>query len=678
MKLIYKIILVFVVIFTILYPILYSANKTGKIGTQTTEKIFVQVLPKVISLKTTVNSSVYCMGSAAEITNTLTNYNYTSVYGTLSTELVSLATQTRLLFESFNDTISAREIKVYKTNYTFNQSDPLRWYRATGNFSYGNGSYFTSDYAEFEVWGGIGYLIASPARIEKTMSPGDYSTQEISMWLDKACNETVADLNATQEIPGNWTSFSPDKVFLSLGGLNQSTVNISVPSNAIEGNYTGEVNIYAGGQKVRIPLIVHVSKNIFDLSVYIPPAKKEVCPKDEVYAVVSISKNRPLGVFDINMTYQLLDFNWKVLDEKKETVSINTTLERIPALYVPSTASPGYYTFLAILNFNTTVIQSSDITRVLSCGLPPTGPSGGGAGYELIIPRPNLTLDLSTYRLWVLAGNKTSFIARVNNTGNVTVRSVRILLEEIPSEWFKIIPGRTDIPRGKAQDYLVLIDVPKDAKAGNYSLNVTAIDDMKSDTKTLLLFVGKDYKQIADMMLGELETFRKRLGEMLALENCLDISEAKKIFEEAEKLIERGMNEYEVGNFEKAVYWFDYAISSFEKIPGKLEVIMKDKTEGLKNMDTIVRILYEGEINHQLMSAKIYIYNKNYAEFCDPVLIIERLRFNGKIIMLAILILIAFICVLIGIVVRMYKRKRELERGILLKRVKERIEKVTS
>jgi hypothetical protein len=674
MKLVY-IIIISIIILTLLYPF----NKTGKLGSQSTERIVVEVAPAILVLKTTVDKSVYCLGETVQITNILTNYNYSSISGNLSTKLVSQETQTQVFFHSLNDTISARENKAYKVNYTLNQSDPRGWYRAIGNFSYNNDLNFTSDYTEFDVWGGIGYLIGSPARIEKTIPAGNHSTQTISMWLDKACQNTTAFLNATTGIPGDWVSFSPDKVFLSTTQLNTSIANISVPSNIGEGNYTGEVFVYANGQRVRIPLVVHVSANVFDLSISIPSTKKEVCPGDEVYVVVNITKIKPIGVVDINMTYQILDSSWAVLDEKKETIAINTTVERIPTLHVPSSASPGYYTFLAILNFETSVVQSSDTFRVISCVLPPAptaAPEAPAVPGLAVLPRPKLALNLSTDRLWVLTGNKTSFIATVKNLGTATVKSVRILIEGIPTEWFNIVPGRTDISIEKTQEYLILIDVPKDAKPGTYLLNVTAIDDVKSETRQLQLFVGANYKQIADLMLEQLGNLRKKSNEIQSLKECSDVSEAIRIVDEAERLTEKGMSEYEKKDFEKAVYWFDYAISSFKRALEKTDVIIEAKIESLKGMNTFSRILYEKEINYHLTSARIYLHSRDYVEFCGPILIVERLQFNGGIIMLAVLGLLIVIAILIGVIVKMYKRKKELERGILLRRVKERLEKI--
>jgi len=670
------VIIAFILVLTLLYPLL---RRTG-FGSQSTDKILVEVIPSLVFIETDVYRTVYCIGENIDIINTLYNYNYSSIYGNMSVELFNHEVQTTVYYESLNDTIGPRQTKIYTFNYTLDQLDPLGWYTATGNFSFNNGQNFTSDNAEFEVWSGIGSLIAAPPRIEKTIMGGNYSSQNISMWLDRACNSTTAILNATPGAPGSWVSFSPGQVFLPSTELNTSTANISVPANTPEGNYTGNVFVYADGQRVIIPLMVRVSyDNIFDLSVSIPSTKKEVCPGDEVYAVVNITKIKPPGVVDINMTYQLLNSSGAVLDEKKETVAINNTLERIPTLHAPNSAPLGYYTFVAILNYNLSFVQSSDMTRVVSCELPPIQPTGPtGAPGLIILPQPNLTLNVSAERLWVLTGNKTSFIASVKNIGLVTIKSVRLLIEGIPIEWFNIIPGRADIPSDKMQEYLVLIDVPRDAKPGIYSLNITAIDDAKSNTKRITLFVGKDYKQIAELMLEELTNLRRKTSEIEKLNRCLDISEALKIADEAEKLIEKGLAEYEKKDFEKTVYWFDYAISSFEKIPGRIDVIIEAKIESLKRMNALVQLLYGNEINRQLTSARIYMYSRNYGVFCEPIVIIERLQLNGKVIMLGLLGLIIVASVVTGIVVRMYKKKKELEKGILLRRVRERIDKIGS
>jgi hypothetical protein len=117
----------------------------------------------------------------------------------------------------------------------------------------------------------------------------------------------------------------------------------------------------------------------------------------------------------------------------------------------------------------------------------------------------NLELSVSNDILTVKTMNKTSFIATVNNTGAEIVESVNISIEGIPNEWVSVFPPTKDILSGNVEKYLVVIDVPRVADAGVYQLKIRATDKIESNTLNLTLIIGRNMKEISDLLLKEVE-----------------------------------------------------------------------------------------------------------------------------------------------------------------------------
>ncbi len=668
------IILTLIILIPVLY--LFKGKITGLVS-DAYGTIFVSIRQiSFIDLSVSAERYEYCMylpdtiEGPIIITNILTNRMNIPISGNLSTVVIN-PSGTHVLSDSWTGIdLAIDESKRLDTSYTLQEDDPAGDYNIESIFVYGINS--TTIRSSFKYMKGIGTLVASPSNIEKTISEDHYSTQNLYVWLSNACNNSVVYLNKSSGVPGDWISFSYESLFLTPYALNATLVNISVPDNTVNNSYYGNIYIEANTQKITIPVIVHVMEGDFDVNVTIPEKYKEVCQGDDVHAIVNITKNHPSWSIDVNMTYHIVDPDSIVVDTENETLSVENETKIIEqTLITPLDAKEGYYTFTAILEYENVTEQASDIFEVKECLPPPLTPKSSSrpkAPAAKVELNYGLSLRLSKDILSTTAGEKTSFLAIVNNTGTADLSSVKISATGVPLNWIKILPSASDIPSSQTQEYLVIINVPLNAAPGTYILKVKALDGAESETKEIKLIIGKDLEEVARLMLEEMEKARAKANESL-LADCLDLSTVLVFFDEAEKSRERGLENYRSKNYGKAIEWFEYAISSYEKVVSRVDVVLNLKIDSLKE-SKILRLPIYG-VRKQFELIEVYLAGNNYTKICEPIRRIKKLVVLGVLMWLGLIVLIIAIIVIIII---LYRKKRKGDRTEILSKVRERLE----
>jgi len=290
------------------------------------------------------------------------------------------------------------------------------------------------------------------------------------------------------------------------------------------------------------------------------------------------------------------------------------------------------------------------------------------------LPEYKITLNLSTDILHVMIGDKTSFVATVNNTGTEKVESIRLSIEWIPLKWISVSPSMSDISPGEKQDYLVMIDIPKDTETGLYELKVKATDDVESNTETLKLIIGRNYKEIADLLLIETEKVRIDANESLSVEDCLDITLIKTLFENAEIAYEKALEEHENENYEESINWLEYVIPTYEKVVNTVDIAIEIEIKASeKSLITISNLPSLFNLEKDFELARIYLNEKNYKEVCVPILRMRRLVMISLIFWPGIIILIITLVVVAFII---YRKKKKLEKIITLRKIKRTLRKI--
>jgi len=573
-----------------------------------------------------------------------------------------------------NLNFSMHEIVYINTPYDVKSEDEIGIFTITGNYSYDND--YSPARCNFWIYKGIGNLLVHEDKLLFLIPPGKSKVYDppLGLSLQYACNNVTVKMNASSDEPGNWTSFNPPEILLlPTGEANSTEVNVTVPMDKDLGPYYGWIYADADGQQVKINLTVVVTVLDFYIKTRIPEDKKEVCQGDLIYADVNVTKIAPPGKIDFNMTYQILN-EGKVIAEIRENLTLNDTFNstiRVPILTVPSDAPLGEYTFLSHLEHDQVFFESADKFKVNYCEKPkpPEGGGGGGVGGRPpVIPKSQLMLNLSTNLLSVTTGNSTSFVATVENTGNTAVKDVKISVEGIPSEWVETIPLVITILGKGTQGYLVIINVPIDAKVGVYRLKVQATDDVKSNSENLTLVIGTNIKEIVDLMLIEYQKLLKEATQSLTVEDCMDVTVVKTMHEDSQYAFEKGLQEYEKKNYVQAINWFEYAIPLEQKVIARIDINIEMELVAYNSSKIIIPPFYKPE--EQFIRAQAYLEEKNYEDVCDPIENIRKFIMVGLVFWPGILIVIVLV-IIVSVV--FYRHKRRRERARILEEVRKRL-----
>ncbi len=684
----YKLLILLLFIFSV-YSLL-SIKKISGTAYEAPEKIKVHVLVFDANVSIFLNDSTcesftkgYCIGDVVNVTNKLVNVGNANITGSLLTRIFNRANE--IHSKAWEDVkVLEGETEYYNTTYKLQDKDVD--YSSTGpeiftamsNYSFDEK--FNDTTCIFKVKKSIGTFHRSPD-ITKTIPPGrsEIYPAEIQLWLDDACNSTTVTLNVTQGIPGEWVSFSQDNLYLNTPIFwNSTDVNITIPPLIKEGVYdNGTIYLFSDDPHASNPvgkIKLNITVAMLDFILRVKTQEKSVCQGKIVPASINITKILPPEDVNVSITYQIIDYNHTVYDEKRDYMTIsNKSVQKLYTLTAPSSVNESYYIFLVTLDYNSTLTQAYDTFKVIPCPtIPTTG--GGGAGEGIGAPAPAevtvraISLNLSADMLTVIIGNRTSFIALVRNIGVETVESIKISIEGIPSEWVRVFPTTTNLDIGEVEEYLVIINIPTNATPGVYRLKVKATDDVESNTVILTLIIGRDPKEVAELLLKELESIRSEVKRSLLIDDCIDITIIKTFYKDAEMAFENGMKEYENKNYEGAINWFEYALPIEKKVVDKVDITLELEVETTNSSKFLIPPFYKSTDQFQL--AGTYLKEKNYEKICDPLEKIKKFILVGLIFWPGIFIL--FIILIISIII-LLKRRKQQERVKILERIKERL-----
>ena len=677
----YKLFLMFVLVFSTC--ILLYVERDAIATSELLERILLKIVGFRIDSTLSTDKDSYCPPEVVNVTVKIENKGGRNATGELVVKIINLDDGTVIHSQTWSnvESLVGEPPKYYNSYYTVQNTNKPGLYTVESNFTYQEGVSYSSKEIRIKV--GVGDLRVYPREIRETIPSGKSKNVTLTLGLEHACKDTILFLNKSVGDAGDWVSFSENNIFLSSFGTQNITDVIITVNITPAGTYYGTIFANADDGKTQIPidLIINVTAIDFSLNVSVPSERKKICQGEGVYADLNITKYQPKNAtVNISVTYQVRNPSNLILDEDNETLEINDTplLVKSPILFIPSNAELGYYTFLAILEYNSTFTQGYDIFEVISCITPPQPPIGVGPGAPaLILPpvKPNyaLSLNLSTDILTVMTGNRTSFIAYVKNIGTDKVGSVKISISGISLGWISIIPISSDITPGSVEEYLVMINVPDNAKTGVYELKVKAVDKVESEIQILTLIIGKNPKEIADLMLIELKIARSSSKEALLVKDCIDLTTVLTFFNDAELAYNKGMEEYEKGDYGKAINWFEYAIPIHKKIISRVDIVIETEIKTSNSSRFIIPPILDAK--KQFDMAESYFYQKKYEKICDPIIKIRNFIMIGLIFWPGILI---FLIIVIIILVVLYRRKKRRESEKIMERVRERLSETPS
>ncbi|MEM5793249.1 MAG: hypothetical protein QXY45_02730 [Candidatus Aenigmatarchaeota archaeon] len=569
------------------------------------------------------------------------------------------------------------ESKSFQSTIQFTDENSTGYYPIQGFFGFmdlENLTRWDNETSFIRLNEGPGILTASPPQIERTIKRGDSVLENIYVWLRYSCESGVVIITKSDDQVGNWTKISRQSLLVSSNNINSTTLNITIPEDTPVGNYFGYVYLRMEDQQINIPVIIHVIRRDFELKVRVISQEKTVCLGDPATAIINVTKSNLPGELLMNMTYQAIDSNSLIVDNKTEQILISDSIEKTSVLNIPFTASAGLYTFLATVQYEEITEQSYDFFEVIDCRPKPEIGGGGGGGAPLSVRPPlnySMEIEVSTNIIPTIPGKEEIFTVKVKNTGNLDLKSVKLSIDGLPSTWVTVIPNDVDIIHSMSQEYLVILKIPPNAVPGKYEMKIKAVGKIESETKKVVVIIGNSLDDLADRMLEEMEKRRSVAMRVKKLQKCLDISDLMINFDEAEKAREMGLSDYKSKNYEKSVRWFQIAINNYEKMINIADLKIEVKIDYLSN-DKIGIFPIFG-IKKQLDVLKANYLVRNYENLCEPIINSNKLKIVSFV---SWLLIISIIISLLIIIILYLKKRRMLKRAEILEKVKERIEKI--
>jgi hypothetical protein len=437
------------------------------------------------------------------------------------------------------------------------------------------------------------------------------------------------------------------------------------------GDYYGTIQLSAEDQTINIPLIVHVLPKDIEVNVTIQIEDETICLGESVSAAVNITKIEPPEPVYMNLTHQVLDPDSVIIGNQTELIFIENSTLRNPTFMIPLSSQLGYYTFLSSVQYLDKTDQTYDIFEVINCEEELTvGRDGGSPAPAAAGPPLNysMSLELSTDLISSLPGERKTFLATVNNTGNVDLKNVKLSVKGVPSTWLKIIPNDVNIPYSRIQEFLVVLEVPNNVGPGVYDIKVQALGRIDTEIKTLKLVVAKTPEELADLLLEEMEARRSIADRSIKTDACLDLSEILPIFNDGELSREKGLNDYRSKNYKKAVNWFEYAIESYNKVIDRTDLKIESKIGDLKKQKIgIFPIL---GLKDEVSKLESYYFDKNYGRICEPILEVSRLR-KLSLVLWALVFTLSIVVFTAFILIR--RKRQRYKRKEIITRVRDRL-----
>lgn len=619
------------------------------------------------------SSSSYCPGDIINITSNVTNIGNNQTTFKLEQKIFDQYSAVYTNYTWFDQQILPMQQSFYYLTKLVEDSDTAGMYAVITNLTYPLNS--TIYETNFRIKQKYGTLVSSPSFIEKTVFPGDFTVEDLYLWLLFPCYGANVVLNVTGEV-ADWVYFSTNPVYLSPETWNYTRIGvfIDLPWNTIPRDYTGyiiaeiqdEVTMY-------IPVTIHVQTTaIFDVQTEVISQNKEVCQGSDVTARVNLLKVFPPEPIDVNMTY-IIEYAGNRYVERRETIAVLDTLEKFVTLRLPAQSPEGIYTFYSILDTSTANwavnISSSDTFNVISCQQPPQfsgGTPGGGQSFPLE-EKKEISLNVSRYKITGILGNISSFMATVKNNGSQEITNIKLEVDGLPLEWITVSPYKIDkLGRGQSADFVIFLKTPLDAKTGIYPFSVKARNSVESNKENLLFLLSQDEKNLTELLYQESEKYRQNANRTLGMD-CIDSKELKAKFQEAEKIREFAIDAMIKGEYKKSQEFFIKLISDYESINLKANVLMKER---VLSLNAIKIFPFASSITHAQNMAEVNIKESQYEYFCDNVS--KIVKYNSYSLAEIIFLLIGLI-LLAWFGYSRYKKMKEKRFEEKLKDIKQRL-----
>jgi hypothetical protein len=193
----------------------------------------------------------------------------------------------------------------------------------------------------------------------------------------------------------------------------------------------------------------------FDMKLVVPT--KTVTPGETLPVILELVN---MGIKDTNVKISIKNVCYNESDKKVEIIKIlNSSSEKEEEVLIPTCNEKGMHRITANLVLSNKTIISAESQILLN-------------DIELNMSFNNVP----SFKL--VPGESETFYLSLENSGNSTIHSLFITMENVPSSWFDIYPKKIEIVEPKERFLFVInFTVPQDVKIENQSIYIVAVAD---------------------------------------------------------------------------------------------------------------------------------------------------------------------------------------------------------
>jgi hypothetical protein len=395
---------------------------------------------------------------------------------------------------------------------------------------------------------------------------------------------------------------------------------------------------------------------LFDVSIDIPSNKKTIPPGESFYAVVAITKMSPAGLDDIQIDYSIIDPLNRTADQFSEMVAINSTIYRMPVLYLSNSSMQGRYTFRVSVSYlgtqawseaffdvvlpvapaTTSTTNSITTTQVISNVTTTTraGSSSGGGGSSnreetavtqaatTIAPATTVATTLPTasnpgvsfYKyppeVQAFSGDTKPILIVVENTGNVPLNDITVFLGgALKVE--KVIPESVEsLEPGERAVFIIDTKIPDNLAPADYNAVVKIISKDAVDERSMKFVVlarPVETAKVLNIQADELtkladdiwsEAIKRGLGE-----DDASMEEVFSLLQSSKDLIGKARGDISGRNYDLSKVNMNAAKAVIEQSVLKLAALKAEKTAEINTI--FVPIKTPSEITPEWTAATV-------------------------------------------------------------------------
>ena len=197
--------------------------------------------------------------------------------------------------------------------------------------------------------GGLSFTI-DMNEIIISLKQGEIKTERITI---KNEVNTKLSFSAFSDM-GEFVRISEENFELGPKGKKVITVDLIAKENTVPNLYLGNLFIEAGNEKRKIPIIMEVESAdaLFDIKIEIPEEFRIIKPGDVIPAAVSIFNIRGPEPVNVEITYQIRDFENEILLENREIFTVKGEKNFIRNFKIPNNAKEGKYVLYATIVYD--------------------------------------------------------------------------------------------------------------------------------------------------------------------------------------------------------------------------------------------------------------------------------------------------------------------------------------